>query len=427
MPTIKFHTLGCKVNQYETQAIREACLKRGFKELRNGKADCYVINTCTVTSAADRKSREHIYRSIRENPKARVLVTGCYVEKDKNQIAEIEGIDLIIPNGQKNNIADILSSKKIKSSSSDSQKFTDLEISSFSDHDKAFIKIQDGCDNHCSYCKVSVVRGRSRSRDFQSILKEAERLIKNGFQEIVLTGICLGAYGRDLKQRGDLVGLINVIEKLDGDFRIRLSSIDAKDVTDSLIDKIANSKKMCRHLHIPFQSGDNAVLRKMNRKYTAESYARLVKKIRRQIPQIAITTDIMIGFPSETEKRFKNTVKFLNEVRPSRVHIFPFSPREHTPAFRFGDRIDGNTTKVRMVVLQNLAREISYEYRKKFLHKTLEVLVEQQIDQETGFLQGYTDNYIKTFINSKKPILGNKLKKVKITAVTPDSTLSMPV
>ncbi|HOX54752.1 MAG: tRNA (N(6)-L-threonylcarbamoyladenosine(37)-C(2))-methylthiotransferase MtaB [Candidatus Omnitrophica bacterium] len=427
MPTIKFHTLGCKVNQYETQAIREACLKRGFKEAGNGKADCYVINTCTVTSAADRKSREYIYRSVRENPKAKVIVTGCYVEKDRDKITGIEGVDLIISNEQKNVISDLLLSKEIKPVGRNNQKFTDLEISNFFDHDKAFVKIQDGCDNHCSYCKVSVVRGRSRSRDFQSIVKETERLIKNGFQEIVLTGICLGAYGRDLKQGTDLVSVIDSIEKLDGDFRIRLSSIEAKDVTDKLIDRIAGSKKMCRHLHIPFQSGDDSVLKKMNRKYTAESYIELVNRIRKEIPQIAITTDIMVGFTQETEKRFKNTVGFLKEIKPSRVHIFPFSPREHTPAYCFGERIDSATTKARMLILQGLAREMSYQYRKKFLHKILEVLVEQQIEKETGFFQGYSDNYIKTFINSKKPILGNKLKKVKITAVTPDSSLSVPV
>lgn len=426
MPTIKFHTLGCKVNQYETQAVRESCLSKGFRETKRGKADFYVINTCTVTNTADRKSRECIYRCIRENPNAKVVVTGCYVQKDSGDIAGISGVDLIIPNQQKNSIADILFSKKTKSCSASERKYSDLEISSFSNHARAFVKIQDGCNNRCSYCKIPIVRGKSRSRDLLSIVREVDRLIKNGFQEIVLTGICLGAYGKDLEEEFDLVNVIEAIEKLDGNFRIRLSSIEAKDVTDKLIDKIAGSPKMCRHLHIPFQSGDNEILKKMNRHYTAESYRRLVDKIRNMIPQIAITTDIMIGFSSETEKRFKNTVKFLKETSPSRMHIFPFSPREHTAAYGFAGRIDSKKKKRRLEFLKDLAREISHEYRKQFLHKELVVLLEHKKDKKTGLAQGYSDNYIKILINSNKPTSRNKLQKVEIAKVTPDITLSVP-
>jgi len=425
MPTIKFHTLGCKVNQYETQAIREACFKKGFKETSSKKADCYVINTCTVTNAADRKSRECIYRCIRENPVAKVVVTGCYVQKDKDEISSIPGVDLIVPNEQKNNIAGLLLAKQGKSCAIQNE-YTDLEISSFADHDKAFIKIQDGCNNRCSYCKIPIVRGKSRSRDLVSIVREAERLIRSGFQEIVLTGICLGAYGKDLKEKFDLVDVIESIEKLEGKFRIRLSSIEAKDVTEELTDKIASSSRMCRHLHIPFQSGDNTVLKKMNRHYTADFYRKLIDKIRNKIPQIAITTDIMIGFPTETEKRFNNTFKFLKEIAPSRMHIFPFSPRENTPAFAFADKVDSSTMKSRMHKLQDLAKEISYEYRKQFLHKELVVLAERKRDKKSGLLQGYSDNYIKIFINSKKLAPGNNLQKVRITQVTPDTTLSVP-
>jgi len=423
MPTIKFCTLGCKVNQYETQAIRESFLRKNCRETSNGKADIYIINTCTVTQTADRKSREYIYRCRRENPDARVVVTGCYVQKDKERIEHIQGIDFIIDNALKNKISDIIiSSKNIFPE----RRYQDYKISNFADHSKAFIKIQDGCNNRCSYCKVTLVRGPSKSRDLKSIIQEANRLIKKGFQEIVLTGICLGSYGRDLKGNVDLVGVIRKIESLDGDFRIRLSSIEARDVTDELIEKIADSKKMCRHLHIPFQSGDDEILKFMNRKYSSRYYRELVKRIRISVPEIAITTDIMVGFPHETERRFQNTFEFLKEIAPSRIHIFPYSPRKGTAAFSM-PKVDEKIVKKRLKLLRDLAREKSFEYKKRFLNKKLVVLVEENPDRQTSLQKGYSDNYIKVIIKSKKPLKRNRLHSIIINEVSPEATFAVPV
>ena len=426
MPKVKFYTLGCKVNQYETQAVRESFLNKGFKESKTDKADIYVVNTCTVTNTADRKSRERIYRCIRNNPKAKVVVTGCYAQKDSNKIAQISGVDLIIPNEHKDRIADIVSSNNDNFRLTGTQRFLNLGISDFAGHGRAFVKIQDGCNNHCSYCKIPYVRGESRSRELASIVKEVSRLINNGFQEIVLTGICLGAYGRDLKQNMDLVDVITAIEDLGASFRIRLSSIEVRDVTDRLIQKIASSGKLCRHLHIPFQSGDNEILKLMDRNYTTEFYKKKVDCIRKSLPDAAITTDIMVGFPQESELRFRNTVKFLEDVSPSRMHIFPFSPRENTGAYKLGDPVNSKVKKKRLMLLQDLAKSSSYEYRKSFLNKELVVLVEQDKDKKTGLSNGYSDNYIKVLIQSKKPLEKNKLLAVKVMEVTPDSTVAKP-
>ncbi|MFH1655918.1 MAG: tRNA (N(6)-L-threonylcarbamoyladenosine(37)-C(2))-methylthiotransferase MtaB [Candidatus Omnitrophota bacterium] len=419
---IKLCTLGCKVNQYESQAIRESFIKKGFNETANGKADIYIINTCTVTQTADRKSREYIYRCRRENPKATLVVTGCYAQDDLDRIEQIPGVDFIISNSLKNRIADIVIRDDEKTILPEG-KYQDCEISDFADRSKAFIKIQDGCDNRCSYCKVSLVRGPSRSRDLSSIIREAGRLIDNGFQEIVLTGICLGAYGRDLKRNVDLLKVIEEIEGLDGDFRIRLSSIEARDVTDKLISKIANSPRMCRHLHIPFQSGDDEVLKLMDRKYSARYYKELVGKIRKSIPEIAITTDIMVGFPHETERRFQNTFEFLKDISPSRMHIFPYSPRQGTAAFSL-PKVEEWQVKKRLNLLRNLAREKSFEYRNQFLNKELIVLIEASLDRKTGLAKGYCDNYIKILIENKKSLKRNNLQKAKIIKVTPESTFA---
>ncbi|MBM3252253.1 MAG: tRNA (N(6)-L-threonylcarbamoyladenosine(37)-C(2))-methylthiotransferase MtaB, partial [Candidatus Omnitrophica bacterium] len=372
MKKVKLFTLGCKVNQYETQAIREDFLKKGFKEAGNTKADIYLINTCTVTQAADRKSREYIYRSKRENPNAKIIVTGCYVENDRDSIAQIPGIDFIIANQLKDKIADIALSPQ-KKFFYRNQKYLDLKISGFAHHSRAFVKIQDGCDNRCSYCKVSLVRGPSRSRKLESIIQETRELVDNGYKEIVLTGICLGAYGKDLKPKIELSSVIENIENLDGEFRIRLSSIEAKDITDKLIQKLASSKKICRHLHIPFQSGDDKILKLMNRKYTARFYRELIKKVKKAVPEVAITTDIMVGFPGETKRHFKNTLEFLDEVSPSRMHIFSFSPRPGTAAYSLPHKIESKIVKQRLNLLKDLARDKSYEYRKKFLNRKLEV------------------------------------------------------
>ncbi len=285
MKQIKFFTLGCKANQYDTQSIRERFLSKGFNDDNNSKPNYFLINTCTVTSGADQKSRNIIRRCIQANPKAVVIVTGCLVEKDWNSLLDIKGISLI--------------AKK---------SFFPEGISGFSQHTRAFLKIQDGCDNFCSYCKVALVRGKRRSKSLRQVVREAKKLVICGFQEIVLTGICLGAYGKDFSPRKDLMDVVDALGKIEGLRRIRLSSIEAGDVSAKLIKRLVSSKKLCRHLHIPIQSGDNNILKRMDRKYTREKYQNLIFRIKRSIPEVSITTDCLVGFPGETEGNFNNTV-----------------------------------------------------------------------------------------------------------------------
>jgi len=397
MPTIKFYTLGCKVNQYDTQSIRERFLEHGFIETGGaaGKADVYLINTCTVTSGADQKSRGIIRRCINENHQARIIVTGCLVKNDSRQLAKIKGVSFIVSKG-----------------------FFSEGISSFHSHTRAFLKIQDGCDNSCAYCKVPLVRGRSRSRPLAEIVREARRLAKNGFKEIVLTGICLGSYGRDLKPRVNLVEAISALEKIGGILRIRLSSIEAGDVSDELINKLAGSKKLCRHLHIPIQSGDDEILKKMRRRYTRSYYLKLIRKIKQKIPGIGLTTDCLVGFPGETEKNFENTLKLVKRINPLKVHIFPYSRREGTLA---GSKLSGEipalTVKKRIARLKNCAQACAKDYKQDFLGVRLPVLFERESKEAPGYWEGYADNYIKVLLKSRRS-LKNTLVLARLRSIS---------
>ncbi|MDO8662304.1 MAG: MiaB/RimO family radical SAM methylthiotransferase [Candidatus Omnitrophota bacterium] len=404
MPTVKFHTLGCKVNQYDTQSIRERFLEQGFREIRGRAkpADFYLINTCTVTAVADQKSRGIIRRSIKENPKAKIIVTGCLVKQDNAKLAKLKGVSLII-----------------------SKSFFSEGISDFCSHTRAFLKIQDGCDNFCSYCKVPLARGRSRSKHLNDLIKEANRLSDKGFKEIVLTGICLGAYGRDLSPKIDLVKAIDALEKIDGILRIRLSSIEAGDVTEALINKIAKSHKLCRHLHIPIQSGNDQILKKMRRRYTRKFYLKLIKKIRNKIPEAAITTDCLIGFPGELQKHFRDTLDLVKRILPLKVHIFPYSAREGTTAYlepAFGS-LSAKDIKERIISLKNVARSCSQDYQKRFLGRALPVLFEGNSKEKKDYWEGYTDNYIKVLFKSRR-ILKNKLVCVKLESIIGDYVIA---
>lgn len=422
MKTIKFFTLGCKVNQYETQSIREQFLKAGFIEINNHKpADIYVINTCTVTHKADRDSRRLIYLAQRENPTSQIIVTGCYTELDSAEIAKIPGVTRIVKNQDKNRILELLNENNEINEHNDNN---EIGISSFSGHTRAFLKIQDGCNNLCAYCKVPLVRGPSRSRPLEGIIREARELLKNGFKEIVLCGICLGAYGRDLVPALNLVDVIVALEDIKGLLRIRLSSIEAGDVTDELIQKIAQSKKLCRHLHIPIQSGDDTILKKMNRKYTRTDYLNLIDKIKSYIPDIAITTDVLVGFPGETEENFENTLKLIKEIMPLRIHIFPYSPRAGTfAACHFKDELNPLIIKKRISRLKNISQICSLAYKKQFLNKDMEVLIEAQSKENSDFWEGYAHNYIKIQVKSDLN-LKNRLILVKLKQITKDSVLA---
>ncbi|MFY9402220.1 MAG: tRNA (N(6)-L-threonylcarbamoyladenosine(37)-C(2))-methylthiotransferase MtaB [Candidatus Omnitrophota bacterium] len=417
---VKFYTLGCKVNQYDTQIIREGFLEKGFKEASQKKrADIYLINTCTVTSSADSKSREIIRRSIRENPKAKIIVTGCLAELDVGQIKGINKDILIFKNKEKENIAYFLTGKPDnritgKPVNRPTGKLTN-RITFFKGRTRAFLKIQDGCDNFCSYCKVSLVRGKPKSKPLKLIFKEAKGLVRRGFKEIVLTGICLGAYGRDFKkERVDLVDVIEGLEKIKGLERIRLSSIEAGDITDSLLKSFLRLTKLCPHLHIPIQSGDNVILKKMNRKYTRKSYLLLINKIKKIVPQIAITTDCIVGFPGESEKNFQNTLSLVQKINPLKVHIFPYSPREGTSAaVNYKITLPKAILNERVKRLKALSEKSRLKFLQKFKGKRLPVLFEALSKEKKGYWEGFTGNYIKVYLKSGKP-LKNKIINIKL-------------
>jgi len=399
--TIKFFTLGCKVNQYDTQSIRERFLNKGFQESAQGRpADYFLINTCTVTAGADRKSRNIIRKCIRANPKAKVIVTGCLVEKDSQTLAGIQGLALVIK-----------------------KSFFPEGISGFSRHTRAFLKIQDGCSNFCTYCKVALVRGRERSKNLTEIVAEAKKLAACGYKEIVLTGICLGAYGRDLLPKRDLADVINALEEIEGLSRIRLSSIEAGDVSLKLVKCLKGSRKFCRHLHIPIQSGDDRVLKRMNRKYTRGKYQNLLNRLKHNIPRISITTDCLVGFPGETEKNFENTIALVKKINPLKAHIFPYSRRPGTKAADFNGLVDPKIINLRCEKLEKIAGRCRMNFRRKFVAKKAAVLIEGRAKDNPDFLEGLTDNYLQVRLPFK-PGLKNKIVKVRIKRMLEDYFIS---
>jgi len=419
MKRCAFYTLGCKVNQYETQGIRESFIKAGYEEVRfDSPSDIYVINTCTVTAKTDKESRRLIRKLHRRNPLARIIVTGCYVELNEDKIKDIPGVCFIVKNKDKDKIIDIIDSKEIHYTQSPNSVYLALTISDFKDRTKAFLKVQDGCNNFCSYCKIPLVRGRSRSRDIESTVAEFKRLITKGFKEIVLTGICIGAWGEDFTEKRCLIELLQQLVSLEGDFRIRLSSIEPKYVNPYLVSLIESSPKFCKHLHIPLQSGDDEILKKMNRLYTADRYINIIEMARSKIPELSITTDILVGFPGETDENFRNTCGLIEKIRPLRVHIFSYSPREGTAARTLGREMPKDILKKRMSKMRDLTSHLSYNYRKYFLQKETKVLVEQERDKRTGLLKGYDDKYIKVLLKGtdyyKSRIIPVRIEKIEM-------------
>ena len=393
-PSVKFFTLGCKANQYDTQSIRERFLSKGFQEAASaGQPDYFFVNTCTVTSGADQKSRNIIRRCIQSSPKARVIVSGCLVEKDWGQLKKIKGISLIVK-----------------------KSFFPEKISYFSRHTRAFLKIQDGCSNFCTYCKVALVRGRQRSKKLKEIVKEAKQLAACGHKEIVLTGICLGAYGRSSGVNATLVDVISCLEQIDGLSRIRLSSIEAKDVSGSLIKYLQRSKKLCRHLHIPIQSGDDYILKLMNRKYSSKDYEGLISGLKEAVPGISITTDCLVGFPGETQSHFQNTVELVRKILPLKTHIFPYSSRPLTKAAKFKGRVEPEIIRRRCDKLAGVARECRKKFMQGFIGHPAEVLIERAVKGSPSFIEGLTDNYLPVRLPFK-PDLKNTIVPVRLASI----------
>jgi len=414
MKKVYFRTLGCKVNQYETQSMREQFLRAGFETTENaGQADLMVVNTCTVTEEADRKSRFLIRRLSRENSQAAIAVTGCYATQNAGELEKLPGVRFVIPNRGKEEIVERVGLKETGDFCGAKDPFFEKAesvsgISYFEDRTRAFVKIQDGCDHACSYCKIVLARGPSKSRPLPQITSEVKRLVSEGYREIVLAGIQLGAYGNDLADGSDLVLVLKELGKIRDLKRIRLSSIDPSDVTPELISAMKTGSKICPHFHLPLQSGDDGILKKMRRAYRTAHYRKIVAVLRNAFPDFSLTTDVMVGFPGETEQAFEHTVEILQEIRPLKVHIFPFSPREGTLAASFEGRIKGKILEGRVKRLQAICLNLAQDFQRPFVGRTMEVLVEGESFRE-GWQIGHTANYLGVHFASGKTLAGKML------------------
>lgn len=385
----KTETLGCKANQYDSQRIAEALVARGWRPAEaDEKPDVIIINTCTVTVRCSRKCRQTVNQAVRENPGARVFVTGCYATGFPEELHELDGVAGVYGRDEWADLWKAVTANDIPCPESLSG---DFGISGFTGRSRAMLKIQEGCNSYCSYCIIPYVRGVPRSQPVGKVRSEAERLAAAGFREIVLTGIHLGKYGEDLPERPSLAEAVRTVAAIEGVERVRLSSIKANEVTEDLL-LAMQAPTVCPHLHLPLQSGDNRILDKMDRGYTVEDFLHTVDQARDLLPNPALTTDVMVGFPGEQEEHFRHTVELCEKVRFTRMHVFPFSPRPGTRAASMGDRIHSRVAKKRCARLNKLNRELQEKWAESFVGKEVRVLFEEQRD---GHLCGYTDRYVR--------------------------------
>lgn len=412
-------TLGCKVNQYESAALAEDLQKYFVLVPFNSTADIYIINTCTVTAFSDFQARQLIRRAHRTNPSAKILVTGCYAQVAAGEIAALDGVTMVIGNDFKNKITELLRDDRTATASIFTgnifrqKKICNMPVVVFRDRTRAFLKIQDGCNSFCSYCIVPFARGVSRSLQPQDIFSALARFKEGNYKEIVFTGIHLGIYGHDLEPAIDLSHILKEISIRLRDTRIRLSSIEPREVTDDLLNIFINSDFLCPHLHIPLQSGDDRILQLMKRNYDANFYRNLIEKISSAVSDIAIGVDVMVGFPSETEKQFKNTLNLLTDLPVAYLHVFPYSERPGTPAQKLQPQIPESVKKERAAVLRNLSLKKREIFALRFLGKPLKVLVEKTKDKKTGLLKGFSQNYLPFLLAGDTDSLVNKIVTVR--------------
>lgn len=419
MSTVAFHTLGCKVNHYETEAIWQLFKEADYDRVDfETNADVFVINTCTVTNTGDKKSRQVIRRAIRQNPDAVVCVTGCYAQTSPAEIMEIPGVDIVVGTQDRTKLIGYIEQYKQERQPINgvgnimkNRTYEELEVPYFTDRTRASLKIQEGCNNFCTFCIIPWARGLMRSRDPEKVVEQATQLVDSGYKEIVLTGIHTGGYGQDLKNY-NLAQLLRDLETIDGLERIRISSIEASQLTDEVIDVIAASNKVVRHLHIPLQSGSDSVLKRMRRKYSMAHFSERLTKLHAALPGLAVTSDVIVGFPGETEEEFQETYDFIVDHHFSELHVFPYSPRIGTPAARMDDQIDEDIKNERVHRLINLSDQLAKTYASNFEDDVLEVIPEE-VGSEEGTLVGYADNYMKIQFKGDESLIG-QLVKVKI-------------
>jgi len=421
--TVGLTTLGCKVNQCETAALAKAIQEKGFRLVPfSSAADYYIINTCTVTASSDFQARQLLRRASRRNPLAKIIVTGCYAQRAPLDLAALDNSSLIIGNDYKNKIIDILQEEKtffqkrmLVNDIRQQDKFINLPAADSYDRTRAFLKIQDGCDAFCSYCIIPLVRGRSRSLPPEQVLKSLENFINNGYKEIVLTGIHLGFYGRDLNPSASLADILKRIYLLKPDARIRLSSIEPLEITDDLLSLLTNHDIFCPHLHIPLQSGDDKILKLMRRNYNTRSYRRIIDKTFLALPHAAVGTDIMVGFPGEGDKEFNNTLALLRDLPLAYLHVFPYSERPQTAAQQLPDKVPAPVKKERAAVLRNLGLQKKEEFAGRFLGKKLNILIEKTKDKKTGLPKGFSENYLSVLLENNDRAAANMIVALHIT------------
>ena len=422
--TVSLHTLGCKVNHYETEAIWQLFKEQGYERTEfEQEADVYVINTCTVTNTGDKKSRQVIRRAIRQNPDAVICVTGCYAQTSPAEIMAIPGVDIVVGTQDRHKLLGLIEEfredrKPINAVRNimKNRTYEELDVPTFTDRTRASLKIQEGCNNFCTFCIIPWARGLMRSRDPQEVVRSAQQLVDAGYLEIVLTGIHTGGYGEDLKDY-NLAQLLRDLEaNVKGLKRLRISSIEASQLSDEVIEVIRNSNIVVNHLHIPIQSGSDTVLKRMRRKYTMDFFSDRIKKLAEALPDLAVTSDVIVGFPGETEEEFMETYNFIRDHKFSELHVFPYSKRTGTPAARMDDQVDEEVKNERVHRLINLNDQLAKEYASRFEDEVVEVIPEERFkdgDSDNLYV-GYTTNYLKVVFEGSEDMIG-KLVKVKIT------------
>ena len=431
--TVSFYTLGCKVNQYETNAMEQQFIKNNYEIVENTqKADIYVINTCTVTNMAERKSRQMLRRVKEINPSAVLVVCGCYAQVAKNELEQIPEIDIILGINEKNEIVQIVENYMEKMAEQDKRsqeaeiddvskqkEFLDFGDVTYTEKNRAVVKVQDGCNMFCSYCIIPYARGRIRSRKIESVVSEIKKIAKEEIKEVVITGIHVASYGKDFDNENTskkirLIDLLEAINKIDGIDRIRLSSLEPTIVDEEFATRLSKLDKICDHFHLSLQSGCDETLKRMNRKYTTQIYRDAVATLRKYYPEASFTTDVIVGFPGETDEEFAKTYEFLKEIDFYRLHVFKYSPRRGTVAEKMPNQIDGNKKEERSNKLIELSNSMENKHNQSYIGKTVKVLFEEF---EDGFFKGHTTNYMMVKVAGSEEQLGkfvNKILDVKI-------------
>ena len=416
--TVAFYTLGCKVNQYETNAMKQKFIEKDYEIVDFEEvADVYVVNTCTVTNMSDRKSRQIIRRAKESNKDSLLVVTGCYAQVAKDELEKIEDIDIVIGNQEKKDIVTFVEEKQKEKIEKVSdilyeKSFAEFGSSTYTDKTRAVIKVQDGCDRFCSYCIIPYARGRIRSRKPEEVIAEIEQLAKKGIKEVVITGIHLASYGKEYKPHISLLELLEDINKIDGIERIRLGSLEPTLMTKEFIEGLVKLEKICDHFHLSLQSGCDETLKRMNRRYTAREFEEGIKIIRKNFPNVSLTTDVIVGFPGETEEEFRKTYEFLERIKFYKMHVFKYSQRKGTKAAVMPNQITGEVKEERSNKLIELSNKNQKEQNQKYIGKEIDVLFEEQ---DGEYIKGHTTNYIMVYVKSEDKALEDTIRKVKIT------------